>query len=78
MDYAPPAGTDTVRAFCMTDLSLAEALRRDIGHIVDGQGASISNTLIKARGLTGLRPDQVPVNSSAWGSATITINILKR
>jgi Caspase domain/Domain of unknown function (DUF4384) len=75
LDYAPPAGTDTVRAFCTADLQLAESLRTDIGHIVDGRhGVSISNTLITARGLTGLRPDQEPTNSAAWGSATITID----
>jgi len=76
MDYAPPAGTDTVRAFCTTDLKLAESLRADIGHIVDGRlGISISDTLITARGLTDLRPDQAPASSAAWGSATITIDI---
>ena len=79
LDYAPPAGTDTVRAFCTADLSLAEALRADIGRIVDGQqGVSLSNTLIAARGLTGLRPDQSPAESGAWSSATITIEVATR
>lgn len=79
MDYGPPAGTDTVRAFCTADLSLAEELRADIGRIVDGrQGVSLANTLIAARGLTGLRPHQSPASSGAWSSATITIEIAAR
>jgi hypothetical protein len=76
MDYSPPAGTDTVRAFCATDLSMAEALRANIAAMIRGeQGVSIGNTLISSRGLTGLRPNQKSVGGGAWGTATLTITI---
>jgi len=75
-DYAPPAGTDTVRAFCMVDRRLAEALRKDIAAIAAGNYAvSIGSTLISARGLTGLRPDGASVPGGGWGTATITVDI---
>jgi hypothetical protein len=86
LDYAPPAGTDTVRAFCTDDLETSAAIRTDIADIADGQqGVSLSETLIAARGLTGLRPGQANSQSSSssdttplWGSATITIDIAAR
>lgn len=80
-DYGPPAGTDTVRAFCTTDPGLAKALQADIAQIANGvPGVSVGNTLISARGLTGLRPNQEQAaspggSSGAWGSATMTIDI---
>ena len=79
MDYAPPAGTDTVRAFCTANLSLAESLRADIDQIVDGRpGVSLTDTLVANRGLTGLRPDQAQSNPGDWGSATITIDVAQK
>jgi len=79
LDYVPPAGTDTVRAFCTVDRYLAEALRQDIAAIAAGRyGVSIGATLVAARGLTGLRPQNATAPSGAWGTATITIDINDR
>ena len=79
LDYAPPAGTDTVRAFCTVDRRLADALRNDIAAIAAGNfGVSIGNTLVSARGLTDLRPDGGSAPGGAWGTATITIDIADR
>lgn len=76
LDYAPPAGTDTVRAFCTVDRRLAEALRKDIADIAAGRyGVSIGSTLITARGLTGVRPVDPSAPGGAWGTATITVDI---
>ena len=78
-DYAPPAGTDTVRAFCTVDRRLAEALREDVSAIAAGRyGVSIGNTLVSARGLTGLRPNDSTTPGGAWATATITIDIAER
>jgi len=77
LDYAPPAGTDTVRAFCTASRRLADAVRSDIRRISDGgYGVSIKATLISSRGLTGVRPGQE--DPGAWGSATITIDVAGR
>jgi hypothetical protein len=76
MDYAPPAGTDTVRAICTSSSNLAEEIRSDIGDISLGRvGVSIAQTLVSARGLTDLRPGESDEKSGAWGTATITIDI---
>jgi len=76
LDYAPPAGTDTVRAFCTADRRLAAALRKDIADIAAGRyGVSVGKTLVSARGLTGVRPDATSAPGGAWGTATITIDI---
>ncbi len=76
LDYSPPSGTDTVRAFCTADRRLAEALRKDIAAIAAGSfGASIGKTLVAARGLTGTRPNSTSTPGGAWGSATITVDI---
>jgi hypothetical protein len=79
LDYVPPAGTDTVRAFCTVERGLAVALREDIAAIAAGRpGISIGRTLITARGLTGLRPQDASSAGGAWGTATITIDISGR
>jgi len=79
LDYAPPAGTDTVRAFCTVDRRLATALREDVADIAAGRyGVSVASTLVSARGLTGLRPEDAAVPGGAWATATITIDIAER
>jgi len=79
LDYVPPAGTDTVRAFCTVERGLAVALRDDVAAIAAGRvGVSIGSTLIAARGLTGLRPQGAGTAGGAWGTATITIEISAR
>ena len=40
IDYAPPVGTDTVRAFCSVDESIAQALRDAIGSFGNGSPAA--------------------------------------
>jgi len=76
VDYVPPAGTDTVRAFCTVDRRLAEALRQDVASIAAGRyGVSVAQTLVSARGLTGLRPSGATAPGGAWATATITIDI---
>jgi uncharacterized caspase-like protein len=79
LDYVPPAGTDTVRAFCTVERGLAVALREDIAAIAAGRpGVSIGRTLVAARGLTELRPQGTATAGGVWGTATITIEISGR
>jgi len=76
MDYAPPAGTDTVRAFCTTELEVARSLRQAVNQIANGRrDVSVGQSLVSARGLTGLTPKQSADKKSVWGTATITVDI---
>jgi len=76
MDYAPPAGTDTIRAFCTADTGVAQSLRQAVSQIAKGRrDASVEKSLVTGRGLTGLSPKQAAVKQSAWGAATITVDI---
>jgi hypothetical protein len=78
LDYSPPAGTDTVRAFCIADQHLAEQLRADVATIAaGGYEVSIGSTLVTTRGLTGVRPGSEHADS-AWGVATATVDIGNR
>ena len=76
MDYAPPAGTDTIRAFCTTDQEVAHSLRQAVSQIAKGRrDVSVGQSLVTARGLTGLSPKQSDAKQSIWGAATITVDI---
>ena len=54
IDYAPPAGTDTVRAFCMRDPGAARALRATIASLDPSRPVTRS---AKSRRLGSLRGD---------------------
>ncbi len=50
VDYSPPAGTDTLRAFCAADRAVAELLRTSIASLDTDAGATRSAT----RGVLGV------------------------
>jgi hypothetical protein len=75
MDYAPPAGTETIRAFCTADVNTASRLRDAVSRIANGDPfVYLSETLIVSRGLTGLSPQQEAASTN-WGASTITVEI---
>jgi len=58
-DYAPPAGTDTVRVFASTDLETAQAIRRHVSSASElrDQTAAVTTRSVVAASVTNLRQD---------------------
>jgi hypothetical protein len=66
VDYAPPPGTDTIRAFCNTDLATAAALRDQIARISTAPGGGVgtrSTTTARSVLADVLRPQLARVAS---------------
>jgi hypothetical protein len=91
IDYAPPTGIDTVRAFCTSERRAAIALREAIGRITasrDASRAAVRGALLAARSALGrgvrivaegaeetLPEDELLPASGDWAAASLTVRV---